>query len=88
MTDYHVKHAEHAQDYVVDFTFADGTKRTIDLEPFLSHGLFKALRTPSAFGSFRVMYGTIVWPNGADIAPETLYYNLGPPAPVEAEAEA
>jgi hypothetical protein len=78
MSEYLVKRAEHVRDYVVEFTFRDGSKRSIDLEPFLHGGIFEPLRAPETFRRFKVKYGTIAWPNGADIAPETLYYDLGP----------
>jgi hypothetical protein len=77
--DYHdVKRAKYLRDYVVEFTFADGLKREMDLEPFLFGPIFEPLRDPELFRKFKVKYGTIVWPNGADIAPETLYHDLGP----------
>ena len=78
MTEYMVRRANYIRDYVVEFTFTDGTKREIDLEPFLHGGIFEPLRSPEVFQRFKVKYGTIVWPNGADIAPETLYRELGP----------
>ena len=78
MTKYMVRGANHVRDYLVEFTFADGTKREIDLEPFLHGGIFEALRKPEMFRRFKVKYGTIACPNGADIAPETLYHDLGP----------
>ena len=79
-----VKKAKVVRDYVVEFTFLDGTQRQIDIEPFLRGPLFEPLRSPDAFRKFKVDKegGTIVWPNGADIAPETLYYDLGP-VPIE-----
>jgi hypothetical protein len=82
---YHpVKRAKHIKDYLVEFTFADGLKREIDLEPFLHGGIFEPLRSKEMFQRFKIKYGTIVWPNGADIAPETLYHDLGP-VPLEFE---
>ena len=85
MTDYRVRRATLVRDYLVAFTFADGSKREIDLEPFLEGGIFEELRPREVFAKFKVKFGTIVWPNGADIAPETLYYNLGP-VPANASA--
>jgi hypothetical protein len=75
-----VTKAKLVRDYIVEFTFKDGTKRVIDIEPFLWGPLFEPLRSPDAFRKFKVdkVAGTIVWPNGADIAPETLYHDLGP----------
>jgi hypothetical protein len=73
-----VKRARVVKEYVVEFTFVDGLRREIDLEPFLHGGIFEPLRSPEVFRRFKVKYGTIVWPNGADIAPETLYFDLGP----------
>jgi hypothetical protein len=84
MTYSRVKKARLLQDYVVEFTFRDGTKRQIDLDIFLRGPLFESLRSPDAFSKFKIDKegGTIVWPNGADIAPETLYFDLGP-VPIE-----
>ena len=69
------------RDYVVELTFTDGTVRPVDLEPFLTGPVFEPLRRdPGLFRSVRVdpELGTIVWPNGADICPDTLYLDLGP----------
>jgi N-acetylglutamate synthase-like GNAT family acetyltransferase len=73
-----VKRAKHISGYIVEFRFADGLVRQVDLEPFLHGGIFEPLRDMETFRKFKVKYGTIAWPNGADIAPETLYYDLGP----------
>ena len=63
-------------DYVVRFTFSDGTVRDIDLERFLHGGIFEQVRDPAFFRRARVAYGTIAWPNEADLDPNVLYYNL------------
>jgi hypothetical protein len=62
-------------DYRIDVVFSDGTAGTVDLEARLWGPMFEPLRDPSLFAAVRLdeSAGTIVWPNGADLAPETLY---------------
>jgi hypothetical protein len=56
-------------------TFKDGRRKRVNLVRLLEGPIFEPLRDPVFFA--RVMLdpvaGTVVWPNGADIAPETLY---------------
>lgn len=63
-------------DHVVRLRFADGFERTIDLEPYLRGPVFAEIRNSrAAFSAVSVdaEAGTIVWPNGADLAPDVLY---------------
>ena len=62
-------------------TFEDGVRRRVDIEPFLWGEVFRPLRDPSFFARVTVdpELGTIVWPNGADLAPEFLYYGEDTP---------
>lgn len=55
-------------------TFNDGTSKTVDLEGKLRGPIFEPLKDPVYFarGTLDPICGTVVWPNGADIAPETL----------------
>jgi hypothetical protein len=71
---YNVTAAKHVRDYVVWVRFEDGTEGEIDLENELYGPMFEPLKEPDYFGKVAVAeYGTITWPNGADIAPEFLY---------------
>jgi hypothetical protein len=61
--------------YVLDVTFADGTRRRVDIAPVLYGEVFEPLRDPARFAEAAVDpdLGTVVWPNGADLSPEFLY---------------
>jgi hypothetical protein len=60
--------------FQVHFTFWDGTEGEIDLEPLLTGPIFEPLRRdPALYAQMFLDGDTIAWPNGADIAPETLY---------------
>jgi len=55
--------------------FRNGRRKRVNLLPLLDGPIFKLLRRPSYFrrATLDPVAGTVVWPNGADIAPETLY---------------
>lgn len=62
--------------YAVHVRFEDSTSADLDLSYLLDYGgVFEPLRDPEYFRQLKADLdaGTIVWPNEADIAPETLY---------------
>ncbi len=61
--------------FSVRLTFNDGTRRRVNLRAPLRGPVFEPLRDPKEFARLRYRrgWGTIAWPNGADIAPETLH---------------
>lgn len=65
--------AEYLHDYYIHITFSNGKEGKIDLKPFIGQGVFKPLLGKEYFKKFYVDGWTISWPNGADLAPETLY---------------
>lgn len=71
--------AEPLEGYAVRITFEDTTTRVIDLEPYLVGPIFAPLLAdPALFRQVEVRGGTVAWPNGADIDPDVLYYDLTP----------
>lgn len=67
--------AEYRGGYRVRIEFLDGTNGEIDLERELWGEVFTPLRDPALFQRFRLdkELNTLVWPNGADFAPEFLH---------------
>ena len=65
--------AEYRDGFRIRLTFNDNSERTVDFRPWLEGPIFEPLKNPKYFQRFFIEGGTVVWPNGADIAPETLY---------------
>ncbi len=64
--------------YVLWLKFEDGSEGEIDLTSSLRGPVFEPLKDIGYFKQVRLNpeLGTIVWPNGADIAPETLHQRI------------
>jgi hypothetical protein len=69
----HVVRANYESAFRIRLTFNDGIEAAVDFEPWLTGPVFEPLRKVVYFKKFFVDGGTVVWPNGADIAPETLH---------------
>jgi len=78
IVDYHIVDARYVAGHVVWLRFRDGTSGEIDLAPALRGPVFEPLRDPAVFRQFQVHpeFHTLVWPNGADFAPEFLHDNV------------
>lgn len=70
-----LKSAQHVGGYRLRLTFEDGRVGEVDLENELWGEVFAPLKDPERFANFRIdeELQTIVWPTGADLAPEYLY---------------
>jgi hypothetical protein len=66
--------ARYVRDFVIWLRFSDGVEGEVDLAGELGGPIFEPLRDPAYFRSFTVSpeLHTLVWPNGADLAPEFL----------------
>ena len=61
--------------YLLDVTFEDGERRQIDMEEHLHGEMFEPLKDFDLFAQAKIdkTWHTVVWPNGADLAPEFIY---------------
>jgi uncharacterized protein DUF2442 len=71
----HVISVEVCGPHSLRLVFDDGVTKRVNLKRFLRGPVFRPVRDPAYFARVFVdpELGTIVWPNGADFAPETLY---------------
>jgi len=69
----HVIGADYRGGFRIHLTFNDLSEGTVDFRPWLEEPIFEPLKDPAHFQKFFLEGGTVAWPNGADIAPETLY---------------
>jgi len=71
----HVVEATVYGPHILNVRFDNGVQKTVDLTPLLTGPVFEPLKDPAYFARVVVDAdaGTVVWPNGADLAPEALY---------------
>ena len=70
----HIVEARHVSGHTLWLKFSDGTEGEVDLGAELHGEVFEPLNDLGHFQSFQVHpeLKTVVWPNGADFAPEFL----------------
>jgi hypothetical protein len=72
-----VKPMQHGRIYV---ELRNGSKGVCDLTSLLIYEAFQALNEPIYFAQVRIVGGSVTWPNGEDLAPETVMACLQPQA--------
>jgi hypothetical protein len=68
-----VVRADYCGELNIRLVFSDGVEGVVDFADWLTGPVFEPLRDPAYFARFFIDGGTVAWPNGADIAPETLH---------------
>jgi uncharacterized protein DUF2442 len=60
---------------VLALTFADGLEGEVDVLERMRGPVFDSAHTPDGFAKVEINTetGTVTWPGGADLAPDTLY---------------
>lgn len=68
-----VKEVEAFEDYTLLITFSRGEKRIYNARPLLEKSIYAPLNNLSFFLCAKAEYGTVIWNDDIDIAPEHLY---------------
>ncbi len=73
----HINDVTYLHEYQIEVTFNNGRTGIADLRPVLTGKIFEPLQDTSVFAQLTIdsELETIVWPNGADLAPEFVYYH-------------
>ncbi len=56
--------------------FVDGLSGTMRLAPSYCTGVFSPLLDDKLLEQVSVQYGAVTWPNGLDLAPDTMYREI------------
>jgi hypothetical protein len=65
--------AQYISGYRIELVFNTGLRKTVDFSRWLKGPVFEPLRNRAEFKKFFIAGGSVCWPNGADVAPETLF---------------
>ena len=61
------------EDYTLSITFDNGETKVFDMKKLLELGVFQELKNIEYFKEVKPIYGSIAWPHGQDVCPDTLY---------------
>lgn len=64
---------DYIKNYELLLTFSNGSRKVVDLKPYLVGEVFGELLDKEKFIQYGLTRVTIEWANGADLAPEFLY---------------
>ena len=66
------------EDHNLLLHFTNGEKRRMDVSPYLVYSVFERLREPAFFALVQSDHGTVSWPGGIDLDPDSVYLESVP----------
>ena len=64
--------------YKLIITFNNGELKEFDFENYLNYPVYEKLKDPAFCNTVKVFFGTAVWDDDIDFAPDTLYLESKP----------
>ena len=61
------------EDHALLLQFNNGEQRRLDVKPYLVYPVFARLREAAFFALVRADHGTVQWPGGIDLDPDSVY---------------
>ena len=68
------------EDHALLLYFNSGEQRRLDVRPYLAYSVFERLREPEFFALVQADHGTVSWPAGIDLDPDSVYLESVPVA--------
>jgi hypothetical protein len=68
-----IKKVQPLPNFRLQLTFTNGEQGIYDCSPLLDFGVFQEFKNNNYFEQVQVLDGTVAWPHGQDICPDTLY---------------
>ena len=66
------------EDHALLLQFGNGEHRRMDVRPYLAYAVFERLREPGFFALVQADHGTVSWPGGIDLDPDSVYLESVP----------
>ena len=67
-----------AEGHALLLRFNNGEQRRMDVSPYLAYPVFERLREPGFFALVQADHGTVSWPGGIDLDPDSVYLESVP----------
>lgn len=65
-------------DHALVLRFSNGEQRRMDVRPYLAYGVFERLHEPGFSALARADHGTVAWPGGIDLDPDSVFLDSVP----------